>query len=134
MKISTDLIICTSGLVYSLFQMAKDRRRTFFDVTIDGRDAGRIVFELFDDLAPKTTENFLQLCTGTAGTGKQSGKPLYYKGCGFHRVIKDFMIQVSFLPALFCFDHNKHSAIDLLRCKIGSLKMILLFKYFFLVF
>lgn len=30
--------------------MAKNRRRCFLDMSIDGRDAGRIVFELFDDL------------------------------------------------------------------------------------
>ncbi|VDK66164.1 unnamed protein product [Cylicostephanus goldi] len=43
--------------------------------------------------APKTTENFVKLCTGAAGLGKQSGMPLHYKGSTFHRVIKDFMIQ-----------------------------------------
>lgn len=30
--------------------MAKSRRRTFFDISIDGRETGRIVFELYDDL------------------------------------------------------------------------------------
>lgn len=70
------------------------RRRCFFDVTLDGELAGRIVFELYDDIVPKTTENFLQLCTGQAGIGKTTGKPLTYKGTIFHRVIKNFMLQV----------------------------------------
>ena len=34
-----------------------------------------------------------ELCTGSAGIGKTTGKPLHYKDVPFHRVIKDFMIQ-----------------------------------------
>jgi cyclophilin family peptidyl-prolyl cis-trans isomerase len=44
--------------------------------------AGTIAFELFDEDAPKTVENFKKL----AGSG-------FYDGLAFHRVIKDFMIQ-----------------------------------------
>merc|ERR1712087_778742 len=54
--------------------------------------AGRIVMELRADVAPKTAENFRALCTGEKGQGK-SGKPLHFKGCKFHRVIKGFMAQ-----------------------------------------
>ncbi|XP_061981000.1 peptidyl-prolyl cis-trans isomerase CYP22-like isoform X2 [Populus nigra] len=36
----------------------------FFDVTIGTIPAGRIKMELFADIAPKTTENFRQFCTG----------------------------------------------------------------------
>ena len=66
--------------------------QVFFDVTIGGQNAGRIIIELFADKAPKTAENFRALCTGEKGVGK-SGKPLHYKGSGFHRVISQFMAQ-----------------------------------------
>lgn len=77
----------------STLEGAKEgRTRVFFDVTIGGKSAGRIVFELYNDLVPKTAENFRALCTGEKGT-TSSGKPLHYKGSLFHRVIKQFMVQ-----------------------------------------
>ncbi|XP_046543730.1 peptidyl-prolyl cis-trans isomerase 7-like [Haliotis rubra] len=66
--------------------------RVFFDISIGGSVAGRVTFELFKDKVPKTAENFRALCTGEKGKTK-NGKPLHYKGCVFHRVIKEFMIQ-----------------------------------------
>ena len=66
--------------------------RVFFDMTIGGESAGRIVFELFTDTNPKTAENFRALCTGEKGIGK-AGKPLHYKGSTFHRCIPQFMLQ-----------------------------------------
>ncbi|PKI78716.1 hypothetical protein CRG98_000941 [Punica granatum] len=66
--------------------------RVFFDMTIGGQPAGRIVMELYADTTPRTAENFRALCTGEKGVGR-SGKPLHYKGSTFHRVIPGFMCQ-----------------------------------------
>ncbi|KXS22226.1 CRE-CYN-7 protein [Gonapodya prolifera JEL478] len=66
--------------------------RVFFDITIGGAPAGRVVMELYADAVPRTAENFRALCTGEKGRGRL-GKPLHFKGCAFHRVIKGFMIQ-----------------------------------------
>ena len=52
--------------------------------SIGGTVAGRMVFELYDAAAPRTCASFRALCTGEKGIGK-SGKPLHYKGSGFHR-------------------------------------------------
>ena len=71
----------------------KNRPRVFLDIQVGNVPLGRITFELFTDLAPKTAENFRALCTGEKGIGKTTEKPLHYLGSCFHRVVKDFMIQ-----------------------------------------
>lgn len=72
--------------------MSSPNPQVFFDISIDGAPAGRLIFELFVDVVPRTAENFRALCTGEKGVGAQ-GKPLTYKGSSFHRIIPGFMCQ-----------------------------------------
>jgi peptidyl-prolyl cis-trans isomerase A (cyclophilin A) len=60
-------------------------------------NAGPIRIELFDNHAPKTVRNFVELAEGSRDytdprTG-QAGSGPYYDGTIFHRVISGFMIQ-----------------------------------------
>eukprot|EP00008_Paramoeba_atlantica_P010492 CAMPEP_0201493008 /NCGR_PEP_ID=MMETSP0151_2-20130828/35721_1 /ASSEMBLY_ACC=CAM_ASM_000257 /TAXON_ID=200890 /ORGANISM="Paramoeba atlantica, Strain 621/1 / CCAP 1560/9" /LENGTH=198 /DNA_ID=CAMNT_0047880125 /DNA_START=53 /DNA_END=649 /DNA_ORIENTATION=+ len=66
--------------------------KVFMDIAINNTHCGRLTFELFADVVPKTAENFRSLCTGEKGMGK-TGKMLHYKGSSFHRVIPQFMCQ-----------------------------------------
>ena len=59
--------------------------KVYFDVKAGSKALGRIEMELFADVVPKTARNFLELCTMKHGFG--------YKGCVFHRIIPEFMIQ-----------------------------------------
>lgn len=61
----------------------------FFDVCADDEPLGRITMELFSNIVPQTAENFRALCTGEKGFG--------FKNSIFHRVVPDFVCQVSIL-------------------------------------
>jgi cyclophilin family peptidyl-prolyl cis-trans isomerase len=51
-------------------------------VYLDIKSYGRIKIELYNDIVPKTTENFRELCSNKK-----------YVGIPFHRIIKGFMVQ-----------------------------------------
>ncbi|XP_062229159.1 uncharacterized protein LOC133926976 isoform X3 [Phragmites australis] len=65
----------------------------FLDVSIGDVHAGKMVFELFVDVVPKTAENFRALCTGEMGVGKTTISPLCYRGTRFHSIMKGLMAQ-----------------------------------------
>lgn len=81
---------------------AAGKPNVFFKLSRGGKALGVVEFKLYDDVVPKTAENFRQLCQGTK---KMGNIPLHYKGSGFHRVIKQFMIQggMFFVSFEFCF-------------------------------
>lgn len=60
--------------------------KIYFDVSIGDEAAGRIIFGLFGETAPKTVDNFLHYVNM-----EEAGKG--YKNSLFHRVVKDFMVQ-----------------------------------------
>ena len=62
----------------------------FLDVSIDGAAAGRVKIELYADKAPRTAENFRQLCTGAT---KRNGLPAGYKDAPILRVVPNLVVQ-----------------------------------------
>ncbi|XP_069698304.1 peptidyl-prolyl cis-trans isomerase 6-like [Periplaneta americana] len=77
-----------SFLAISAIQAAeyKVTDQVYFDVSIGGEPAGKIVIGLFGEVVPKTVKNFL-----TIASEGIDGKT--YANSKFHRVIKKFMIQ-----------------------------------------
>jgi peptidylprolyl isomerase len=64
----------------------EDRPMTFFDISIDSKLIGRIIFELFSDIVPKTCENFKFLC-------QNHTKYESYLNTRIHKIIPDNYIQ-----------------------------------------
>ncbi|KAJ8397629.1 hypothetical protein AAFF_G00436280 [Aldrovandia affinis] len=64
----------------------------FMDIEIQGEPIGRLLFELFSDLCPKTCKNFQALCAGDAGLS-ENNIMLTYKGSIFHRIVINGWVQ-----------------------------------------
>ncbi|KAM8726609.1 putative inactive peptidyl-prolyl cis-trans isomerase-like 6 isoform 2-T2 [Acanthopagrus schlegelii] len=77
---------------YAKYLQKTGHHFVFMDVVIAGEAPGRLLFELFSDVCPKTSKNFEALCSGERGLS-QSGLPLCYKGSVFHRVVPKGWVQ-----------------------------------------
>ena len=44
----------------------------------------KVIIELFEDICPKTTKNFRELCKGFT---RPDGKTIGYKDCFFNRIV-----------------------------------------------
>ena len=68
--------------------LLKQRNVLQFDVAINSKNAGRIVFKLYDDVVPNTARNFRELATRQHGFG--------YANSPFHRIIPGVCISTSY--------------------------------------
>lgn len=87
-------VVALSMAGFSPFAMAQRDPGTY---AIFDTDQGQFVVELFEDRAPITVANFVELAEGTKEyTDPRDGQrktERYYDGTVFHRLIPDFMIQ-----------------------------------------
>lgn len=75
--------------------MGKKLPHVYMDFSHGTKPLGRVIFELFKDITPKTVENFRALCTGERGkTGLGvNATELSFRGSGVHRIVRGFVIQ-----------------------------------------
>jgi len=80
------------------------RSYVYMNINTGAAANSKVVIELFDDICPKTCENFRQLCQGFQKTEKSGAKQpeiLGYSGSEFHRVVKGMYIQGGDLSKVF---------------------------------
>lgn len=63
----------------------------YFDLQQGDRKLGRVVFELYRTVCPRTCQNFMDLCTGAKGSNEDVAYS--YKGTIFHRAIPNVFVQ-----------------------------------------
>ncbi|XP_020656994.1 putative inactive peptidyl-prolyl cis-trans isomerase-like 6 [Pogona vitticeps] len=64
----------------------------FLEIAIQEMTVGKLLFELYSDICPRTCRNFQYLCTGEK-MNSESGVVLTYQDSIFHRIVKNGWIQ-----------------------------------------
>lgn len=69
--------------------------KVFMDLSVGGKEVGRIVMQLYADKVPLAAENFRALCAGstTDENGAVTTLQKTFAGNIFHRVVPDFVLQ-----------------------------------------
>ena len=80
--------------------------RVYLDMSIDGMTAGRIVIDLYGEIAPRAAENFRALCTGEKGCG--------YAGSSFYKILSGATMQAGSIEGRGSiygptFDHDNYA-------------------------
>ena len=73
-----------------MINTSKTRKYAKLQLTHQGM-VSTVYFELFNDIAPRTCANFLQLCEGFT---RSDGERLEYGGQNVHRIVKGMFIQM----------------------------------------
>ncbi|XP_058515935.1 probable inactive peptidyl-prolyl cis-trans isomerase-like 6 isoform X2 [Ochotona princeps] len=84
----------------------------FLDISVDSTPIGRLIFELYSDICPKTCENFRLLCTGKAGFSER-GVRLHYKNSILHQIVPNGWIQGG--DENFAIPHDKRGVLGMVN-------------------
>jgi len=78
--------------------LATKNKYCFMELSCEGKNYEKIIIELFNNICPKTSRNFLELCKGK--TKNKMGESLSYEGTLINRIVKDGYIQAGDLKRI----------------------------------
>ena len=80
------------------------RKFAFLEILIQDEEKHTVIIELFNDIVPKTVENFFRLCIGNTKNNK--GKQLTYTGTHVRRVIPGVFVEAGNLEDIGVSEHS----------------------------